>query len=231
MKISEIFYSLQGEGLHTGRPTIFIRFYGCPVQCSYCDSKYTWDGGYHVELTPEQIMEKVKVVDCENICITGGDPDYVSTEDMYSLLELLKEYTVSIEASGYKSPVRYFCPDAPKKNDGSPVVDLVVMDIKGPSSTAVSTHPEYISLLRSTDQVKFLVADGEDFDFMVRIITEHSSTCEILISPVMTSTEEINNKRLRWLSASILKLPSEFINRVRFNYQLHKLIWGNERGR
>lgn len=232
MNISEIFSSIQGEGAFTGKPTVFIRFYGCPVQCAYCDSKYTWNGNDYEVLTAKQVAKRVKEVDpnCTTICITGGDPDFVSTRDMYDLLNELKEYEIGIEPSGSASPKRYFNSDAPRREDGHPVVDLVVMDVKGPSSHAKISNPQFISDLRMNDQAKFLVSDEEDFDFMIRVLEKYPSECEILISPVMCNIEEVNSTRMKWIANKIINMPPLFRGRARMNFQLHKFIWGNERG-
>jgi 7-carboxy-7-deazaguanine synthase len=236
MKISEIFLSLQGEGRNTGRPVVFIRFYGCAVCCSYCDSKYTWSDNKdeYLDMSAEDIVKAVKDIDpkCCSICITGGDPDLLPDNEILPLIDLLKEYEISIEASGFRSPLRYFDEVSPRREDGHPVVDFVVMDVKGPSAHAKVSNPQYISELRFCDQAKFLVSDEQDFDFMIRVLEKYDSVCEILISPVMTANDEhVNKQRMNWLAEKILSMPEMFRNRARLNFQLHKIIWGNERGR
>lgn len=233
-KVSEIFLSLQGEARNTGKPVIFIRLYGCAQKCVFCDSMYTWKEqepsllktpDYRL-MTAMEILEEVKKVDsyCKYICLTGGDPDLLSDSEFEELVSVFDglDYEISIESSGFRSQKRYV---------DNPVVSFVVMDIKCPSAHATVSKPEYISDLREKDQVKILVEDENDWKYAETALEKYPSKCEILFSAIMTNDEEENKRRLRWLADKIINMPDMFRKRTRINLQLHKLLWGNERGR
>ena len=233
-KISEIFLSIQGEARNTGKPVIFIRLYGCAQKCVFCDSTYTWKKqdpsiintpDYKV-MTAVEILEEVKRIDadCKYICLTGGDPDLLTDSEFEELVSIFNglDYEISIESSGFKSQKRYV---------DNPVVSFVVMDIKCPSAHASVSKPEFISDLRETDQVKILVEDEEDWKYAETALEKYPSKCEILFSAIMTQDETENKRRMAWLANKIISMPDVFRKRTRMNFQLHRLIWGNERGK
>lgn len=230
-KVSEIFLSLQGEARNTGKPVIFVRLYGCAQHCSWCDTSYTWDKDTYPaekeykEMTAFEILLKVKEVDsyCKHICLTGGDPDLLTDSEFEELVSVYDGlgYEISIEASGFKSPQRYI----DNKN-----VSFVVMDIKCPSARATVSKPEYMSVLRESDQVKILVKDEEDWKYAETALEKYPSKCELLFSAIMDLNDEVENKRrLSWLADKILNLPDVFRQRARLNFQLHAFVWGKER--
>lgn len=237
-KISEIFMSLQGEARNTGKPTIFIRLYGCAQECKWCDSEYAWktkepsliNKPDYTEMTAIEVLLNVQKVDadCRTICITGGDPDYLSNSSFEELVSVFNGlgYEISIESSGFISPKRYI------ENEN---VSFVVMDLKPPSSCAKVSKPEYISELREQDQLKMLIANEEDWNYAETALEKYPTKCELLFSAVMDIDKGIgapeNAETLRWLADKIIKLPDVFRKRARLNTQLHRLIWGSERMR
>lgn len=240
--ITEIYLSIQGESINTGMhgarfgsgtPTIFLRFMGCPIRCSWCDTKYTWDkkhpnyGEGAMEMTLDEVLNAVVEADtcnAQNVCITGGDPDLVPSSDMEALIKNLRSigYKVTIEASGRLHPSRY-------KHAHS-----IVMDVKCPSAGKValkqtSKAMSYISDLTEADQVKFVIKDEEDYSFMLSTLNKASEMGEvrpaILASPFFNSRGEHN---AAWLIDKLLH--QEDFNII-FNFQLHKIVWPIEQRR
>ena len=210
LRITEIFYSLQGEAATVGWPTVFIRLTGCPLRCGYCDTTYAFQGGEWWTL--ESILDEVKKYQTRFITVTGGEP--LAQKNCLLLLTRLCDagYQVSLETSG-----------ALDISAVDPRVSTV-MDIKTPSSGEVEkNHWENLSVLKPIDQVKLVIANREDYDWAVSIAKQHqlADKCTVLFSPVQGQLEP------RLLSDWILQdqLP------VRFQIQLHKVLWDNEPGR
>ena len=210
LKLTEIFHSLQGEALSVGRPTVFVRLTGCPLRCGYCDTAYAFHGGQW--WTIPQILEEVARFGARDVCVTGGEP--LAQKRCLGLLEALCDagYRVSLETSG--------------AIDIGPFDARVarVVDIKTPASGEVARNRwENLPLLRAHDQVKFVLCDRADYDWARGVLAEHrlSERCEVLFSP------SHGQLPLRDLAEWILedRLP------VRLQLQLHKLIWGEEKGR
>ncbi len=210
LRITEIFYSLQGETRTVGLPTVFIRLTGCPLRCQYCDTAYAFSGGESQSI--ESILEKVKQYKAKYVTVTGGEP-----LAQPACLELLKQlcdegYQVSLETSGAL--------DVSKVD--SRVVKVV--DFKTPGSKEVERNDyKNIDALQPKDQVKFVVCNREDYDWSKALVEQYrlEERCEILFSP---SHEELSNASLaEWIIAD--NLP------VRFQLQMHKYIWGDEPGR
>ncbi len=210
LRITEIFYSLQGESRTVGIPTIFIRLTGCPLRCYYCDTAYAFKGGK--KLTLQQIIDTVKTYPTRYITVTGGEP--LAQENCLVLLKELcdQNYVVSLETSGALSVAEV-----------DPRV-VKVMDLKTPSSQECHQN-EYTNLQHLTpqDQIKFVIGDRADFDWSVDLITEHQleTKCELLFSPIADV-----------LSATTLAdwiLEARIA--VRFQFQLHKYLWGNVAGK
>ncbi len=209
LKITEIFYSLQGEALTVGLPTIFIRLTGCPLRCHYCDTAYAFSGGEWQTIA--QVLDTVATFNTPHVTVTGGEP--LAQKACLELLTALadREYRVSLETSGA----------LPLQAVDSRVV--VVMDIKTPSSgEAARNLPANIDWLRPQDQIKFVIGDESDYEWSKsRLQTERlNRRCEVLFSPVQ------DNLPATTLADWILRdqLP------VRFQIQLHKLLWGDRPG-
>ncbi len=207
IKINEIFYSLQGEGSDAGLPTIFIRFTGCNLRCNYCDTRYAFYEGKY--MTIDEIMESVKKWSCKRVCITGGEP--LLQKNVYALIdELLREgYEVSIETNGSISIMKL-----------SKMNVKIKMDIKLPSS---GMHDKMlfgnISLLRGSDELKFIIWNKQDYEYAKDIIARYKPRCQIIMQPVWGSKIKLAD----W----ILKDEID----ARFSIQLHKILWGDERGK
>ena len=210
LRITEIFYSLQGESSSVGIPTVFIRLTGCPLRCSYCDTDYAFTGGEKKEISA--IIAEVESYKTRYVTVTGGEPlaQPACLELMTRLLDL--GYIVSLETSG-----------AIDVSAVDPRV-IKVMDLKTPSSGELSKNLyQNIQYLTKNDQVKFVIGNEEDYGWSKQILYEYHlpDCCEVLFSPVMgqQNPTELANKILQD------RLP------VRFQIQLHKLLWDDVRGK
>ncbi|MCG6885722.1 MAG: 7-carboxy-7-deazaguanine synthase QueE [Proteobacteria bacterium] len=210
LRITEIFYSLQGEGRSVGWPTVFVRLTGCPLRCGYCDTSYAFQGGEW--LTLDEISEKVSSWSSRYVTVTGGEP--LAQKPCLSLLTRLCDagYEVSLETSGAL--------------DISSVDTRVirVMDLKTPGSGEMDRNRyENIPCLTERDQVKFVIGDRADYDWSVAQITQHNlaERCEVLFSPV--HSQMAPRELADWILADQLA--------VRFQLQVHKILWGDEPGR
>jgi 7-carboxy-7-deazaguanine synthase len=210
LRITEIFYSLQGEARTVGWPTVFVRLTGCPLRCQYCDTTYAFHGGE--SFTLEQIESKVRDYAPRYVTVTGGEP--LAQPACRTLLKRLADagYEVSLETSG-----------ALDISDIDTRVS-VVMDLKTPGSGEASrNHYANIAHLKSHDQVKFVICDRADYEWSRAQVAEHrlSERCEVLFSP---SYGQMNPGTLAdWILAD--RLP------VRLQVQLHKILWGDVPGR
>jgi 7-carboxy-7-deazaguanine synthase len=210
LKLTEIFYSLQGEADTAGIPTTFIRLTGCPLRCQYCDTAYAFHGGDWWELPA--ILARVREHGAQHVCVTGGEP--LAQKNCVELLHHLctDGYRVSLETSG-----------AMVFADVDPRVVLVV-DVKTPGS-GEEPRNRYAELARLTskDLVKFVICSRADYEWSVAKLRELGldSRCSVLFSP---SHEELPARDLAdWVLQD--RLP------VRFQIQLHKYLWGNAPGK
>lgn len=209
LKISEIFFSLQGEARQAGLPTVFVRLTGCPLRCTYCDTEYAFYGGQWMSF--DSILEEVGKYPAGHVCVTGGEP--LAQKNCLGLLGRLCDagYEVSLETGG--------------AHDVSGVDSRVskVVDIKTPVSGEVEGNRwENIPLLSSHDQIKFVICSREDYEWARGQLRERDleKVCEILFSPAWG---QVGFKELaEWILED--GLP------VRMQVQLHKLIWGDEPG-
>ncbi|NBS17057.1 MAG: 7-carboxy-7-deazaguanine synthase QueE [Gammaproteobacteria bacterium] len=209
LRITEIFHSLQGESRTVGLPTVFVRLTGCPLRCRWCDTAYAFKGGERMTL--EEILDKVASYNTPRVCVTGGEP--LAQSDCLILLKRLIErgYEVSLETSG--------------SMDVSEVDAAVikVIDLKPPGSLeAEANRYENLDALMPADQVKFVIADEIDYEWAKKKLFEYAlqERCEVLFSPV---AGEMNPQ---WLAEAILRDGLD----VRFQVQLHKLLWGDQKG-
>jgi len=210
LRVTEIFYSLQGESNTVGLPTVFIRLTGCPLRCVYCDTTYAFTGGEKIRI--DAIVAQAEQYGTPYITVTGGEPlaQPGCLELMTKLLD--KGYVVSLETSG-----------ALDVSEVDPRV-VKVMDLKTPSSGELSKNRyQNIEYLSEKDQVKFVIGNDEDYDWSKTILTEYDlpNRCDILFSPVMGQQNPTE------LAEKILKdrLP------VRFQLQLHKILWDDAQGK
>jgi len=213
LKVNEIFKSIQGEGKDVGKPTIFIRLAGCNLRCNFCDTKYAYNE--YKLMTHDEIMEKVYKLSQDKIrriCITGGEP--LLQKPIYKLIDRLirEKFVVSIETNGSVDISRLA-----EKNV------IIKMDYKLPSSGMEHKMiKENINFLREHDELKFVVGDMKDYKRMKEILAEFSPLrCEVIVQPV-------------WESDSWKEIAERILEdslNVRFNIQLHKIIWGDVRGR
>ena len=210
LKVSEIFFSLQGESSRAGLPTVFIRLTGCPLRCRWCDTEYAFHGGQWLHF--DDILQRVKSHQTPYVCVTGGEP--LAQKRCLTLLEELVQagFSVSLETAG-ALPIK----------DVHPAVKII-MDLKAPDSgEAGRNHWANIDVLKPEDEVKFVIASQADYQWSVAQLEKYrlNERCGVLFSPVA----QIMPPRL--LAEWILRdhLP------VRFQMQLHKIIWDDARGK
>lgn len=211
LRITEIFYSLQGEANTVGLPTVFIRLTGCPLRCVYCDTAYAFTGG--TKMTLKNILSEVEQYHCRYVTVTGGEP-LAQHEACLELLHALvtQDYAVSLETSGALDV------------SAVPLAVSKVMDLKTPRSGECSRNLySNIETLSPHDQIKFVIADDADYQWAKTMIARYELTqrCQVLFSPVAGQqnptelAEKILHDRLT----------------VRFQLQLHKLLWHDARGK
>lgn len=210
VRITEIFYSLQGESSTVGLPTVFVRLTGCPLRCHYCDTEYAFYGGERRSI--EQILEEVSTFKASRVCVTGGEP--LAQKSCLPLLTALcdKGYQVSLETAGALSIAEV-----------DPRVTKVV-DLKTPASGEVNRNLyENIAYLKPSDQIKFVICDRRDYEWARMKLDELSlpgCVTDILFSPSFGQQDA--TELAEWVLKD--RLP------VRFQLQLHKLLWKDAPG-
>jgi 7-carboxy-7-deazaguanine synthase len=209
LKITEIFHSLQGEADTAGIPTVFVRLTGCPLRCGYCDTAYAFSGGEWWSVA--DIVRRVGEFDTRYVCVTGGEP--LAQKDCHALLTALCDagYRVSLETSG-ALPVAAVEPRVVR-----------VVDVKTPDSGEERRNLyAQLGTLRPQDQVKFVICSRADYEWSrARLADLDATGAGVLFSP---SHGQVEARQLaEWILED--RLP------VRFQVQLHKILWGEERAR
>lgn len=224
LRLTEIFYSLQGEALTSGLPTIFVRLTGCPLRCVYCDTEYAFTGGERQSL--ETIIETIKSYPCKRICLTGGEP--LAQPNAIELMKRLLNdgYEISLETAGALTVANV--PKAVSK----------VMDLKTPSSGEVDKNLwSNLDYLTQHDQIKFVIMNRTDYDWAKAMLIEHELNDlvgTVWFSPMFNVAEDIDDEvspdvpvlareLAEWMLADALP--------VRFQLQLHKIIWADAKGK
>jgi len=210
LKVNEIFLSVQGEGLYMGRPTVFIRLTGCNLRCKWCDTKYAFEDGD--KMTVEEVLAKVEEYGIKEVCITGGEP--LLQDEVIGLMFRLIDggYHIVLETNGSIN-----IEEVPAEDEVS-----IAMDIKCPSSGMADRMLfSNIELLGPGDFLKFVVADEKDYDYAMDILDTYQPECEAVFTPV-------GGADLKWLAERLIE---DRARDIRILPQLHKIIWGNERGK
>jgi 7-carboxy-7-deazaguanine synthase len=210
VKLTEIFLSIQGEGTSAGWPSAFVRLTGCPLRCRYCDTEYAFYGGEWTTL--DAVLARVAALRVRHVCVTGGEP--LAQRGCLPLLAGLCDarYEVSLETSGALSVAAV-----------DPRV-IKVLDVKTPASgESARNRLENLELLGARDQIKFVICDRTDFEWSRDFVHEHglAERSTVLFSPAWS--ELAPGTLADWILAD--GVP------VRLQLQLHKILWGDVRGR
>ena len=210
LKVNEIFSSIQGESTFAGLPFVFVRLTGCNLRCKYCDTKYAYEEGelYSVD----EIADKVLEFNISRVCVTGGEP--LLQKDTLILLDKLIEANllVTLETNGSMS--------IDKVNEKV----HVILDLKAPGSGEVDKNLWFnVKLLKRKDEVKFVITSRADYDWAKEVMEKFNlpGLTKVLFSPCADQIEI--SKLADWMVEDRLE--------ARLNLQLHKIIWGNQRGR
>lgn len=210
LKLTEIFLSLQGEADSVGWPTVFVRLTGCPLRCTYCDTQYAFYGGEW--LAVDEVIQRVAAFNVQHVCVTGGEP--LAQKGVHELMRKLcdRGLRVSLETSGALQIA---------------AVDervIRVLDIKTPASGEVERNRwENLAVLRPEEQIKFVLCDRVDYEWARALVQERQlhRICTVLFSPCFGQVPA--TELAEWILAD--RLP------VRFQLQLHKVLWGDIPGR
>ncbi len=210
LRVSEIFHSIQGESTRVGLPTVFVRLTGCPLRCVWCDTAYAFVGGEPMSIAA--ILERVGAFDCPTVCVTGGEP--LAQKPCLDLLKALCDagHSVSLETSGALDIA------------GVDARVSRIVDIKAPGSGEEAKNRwENLALLTPHDEIKLVLASEDDYRWACGILRERNlaTLCPVLFSPVQGKLEP--RQLAEWMLRD--RLP------VRFQLQLHKILWGDARAR
>lgn len=224
LRLTEIFYSLQGEALTSGLPTIFVRLTGCPLRCVYCDTEYAFTGGERHSL--DTIISMIKSHPCKRICLTGGEP--LAQPNAIELMKRLlsEDYEISLETAGALTV------------ENVPLAVSKVMDLKTPSSGEVDKNLwSNLDYLTQHDQIKFVIMNRTDYEWAKAKLAKHNLSERVgtvWFSPMFNVGEDVNEnigpdvpvlarELAEWILADALP--------VRFQLQLHKIIWADAKGK
>lgn len=212
MKISEIFFSIQGEGTEIGLPTVFVRLFACDLRCSWCDTMYAVEGRDFRDMSIGEVMDEIRGFGCKDVCITGGEPLIQMKEAELLGKRLLDEgFRIVLETSGHKMPPSVFW------SEGC----MISMDCKCPGS-GMHDRMDFglFEKLRAGDQLKFVIRDEVDYGYAKEVLSKYRVKASVIFQPV-------DGAALDWLAERVL---DEKLGRIRVLPQLHKIIWGNRRG-
>ncbi len=207
LKVNEIYHSIQGESTNTGLPCVFIRLTGCNLRCNYCDTEYAFFEGNERSL--DEIIEEVRKYNCKLVEVTGGEP--LMQDESITLMSKLcdEDFDVMLETAG----------NMPIKDVDERV--KIIMDLKCPSSEMMNKNLyENVNHLKKDDEVKFVIGNREDYDWMKKIINKYDlqNKCSLLASVVFGTLEPLT--LVNWILEDKLD--------VRFQLQTHKFIWHPE---
>ncbi len=208
LRVSEIFFSIQGESLTAGVPTVFVRLVGCPLRCSYCDTEYAFHGGKWMDM--QQVLRSVSRYPTRFVTVTGGEP-LVQKACLCLLTRLCDSgYQVSLETSGA------LC------LSGVDLRTTIVMDIKTPGSGEVARNDfANLNFLKETDQIKFVICNRNDYEWSRKQLMKRDFSCKVLFSPAWGCQSP--TELAEWIMADGLV--------VRLQLQIHKVLWGDTPGR
>jgi 7-carboxy-7-deazaguanine synthase len=204
MRVTEIFFSLQGEGTRAGRPCVFVRFTGCDLRCGYCDTAYAFHGGR--DMTQLEILTEIARHPARFVCLTGGEP--MLQRDLPELVRelVVRGHEVAIETHGQR-PL-----------DALPAEAIRIVDVKTPGSGEETRDFAYLDRLQPHDEVKFVVCSEADYRWSVEIVRRHrlEGRAHVLLSPAWGQVEP--RELARWMLEDGLD--------ARLSLQIHKVIWG-----
>ena len=210
LRLTEIFFSLQGEASRAGLPTVFVRLTGCPLRCVWCDTTYSFTGGEPASI--ESVLAEVAKYPARQVCVTGGEP--LAQKECLPLLNALCDagYDVSLETSGALD-ITAIDPRVAR-----------IMDLKAPDSGECDKNRwENLAFLTPRDEIKIVIASHGDYEWARDLLHARKldALCPVLLSPAQGLVDPA--ALANWILADGLK--------VRFQLQLHKLLWGNAKGR
>lgn len=210
LRLTEIFFSLQGEASRAGLPTVFVRLTGCPLRCTWCDTTYSFTGGEPATIA--SVLAEVAKYPVRQVCVTGGEP--LAQKECLALLVALCDagYDVSLETSGALD-IAAVDPRVAR-----------IMDLKAPDSgESVRNLWGNLALLNQRDEIKIVIASRADYEWARQTLREHKldELCSVLLSPAQGLVEP--TALAEWILEDGLN--------VRFQMQLHKLLWGNMKGK
>jgi len=204
VRVTEIFFSIQGEGTRAGRPCVFVRFTGCDLRCGYCDTAYAFHGGR--DMTRAQILAEVERHPCRLVLLTGGEPTLQKELPDLARDLLARGWEVTVETHGQR-PL-----------GALPREVVRIADVKTPGSGEPASELAWLERLAPHDEVKFVVCSEDDFRWSLDVVRRHGleGRVEVLFSPVHGAVDP--KDLAAWMLASGV--------RARLNLQLHKIVWG-----